>query len=82
MAVKKEITLPYNWRKQITQNLAQQGIAINEQKVYDAIRGRVADPHLVRKVLKARAAVARRHAAYTRLLQRAACIFLPCFWLL
>lgn len=82
MAKKQTISLPYNWRKKVSQKLAQEGLHLNEQKVYDVIRGRVADEHLLRRVLKARNHIARRHAAMQRLMQRAAVIFLPLFWLL
>lgn len=53
--------LPKNWRQQVVEMLAAQGLTANENKVYDALRGRVNDEVLVATIKKNITHLRRQH---------------------
>jgi len=50
---KRNPELPYNWRKQVSEILVQQGETVDSVKVRDICKGKVGDQELAKKVLAA-----------------------------
>lgn len=54
--------LPKNWRQQVAQTLNSKGFSVNEQKVYNTVRGVVKDEHIVAAVAIAVKRLRTKHA--------------------
>ncbi|MBN8665786.1 MAG: hypothetical protein J0L83_14485 [Chitinophagales bacterium] len=63
--------LPKNWRQRVSEILANQGIELTSQQVYDVLRERKNDLKILRKTVSARNKVAKEFEALQRKKQQA-----------
>ena len=61
LATKKKPSLPRNWKQQISKTLANKGITLTQNQVYDLAKGRSKDPVLQKEVLAAVKKLAKDH---------------------